>query len=305
MHVNPVAAHLEAYGLTVVRVNLESMFSMSQVVSLLWERGSAAYRVADRWFEPRQVVAAWWRKPHWDRVVREDSLVAATLQRECERANELIWDAIPSEAWLNDPMQMKVAAGKLRQWRIAVRQGFRTPATVVGSDWPAVRSLGDRAPGGIAVKAIDGTLVTETGLRALHTTRLDAASLAIVEAGTASFPGIFQEYVAKRREWRVTVVGSRIFAVEILARGEGADDWRRGDVDEVTFARADLPGRWMDACAEITRQLGLRYSAIDLIESDDGAMWFLEANPNGQFAWLDHLFEGGISRAIADELTAA
>jgi glutathione synthase/RimK-type ligase-like ATP-grasp enzyme len=65
-----------------------------------------------------------------------------------------------------------------------------------------------------------------------------------------------------------------------------------------------LPETVVAACIEVTAALGLRFSAIDLIQDRDGAYWFLEANPNGQWAWIENRTGLPIARAIVDELQA-
>jgi len=52
------------------------------------------------------------------------------------------------------------------------------------------------------------------------------------------------------------------------------------------------------------RLLGLRFAAIDLVLDQTGEYWFLEANPNGQWAWIESRTGLPISSAIVDELLA-
>ena len=49
-------------------------------------------------------------------------------------------------------------------------------------------------------------------------------------------------------------------------------------------------------------RLNLRYGAIDFICDQQGELWFLEINPNGQWAWIENLTGYPIAAAIADEL---
>ncbi len=56
-------------------------------------------------------------------------------------------------------------------------------------------------------------------------------------------------------------------------------------------------------CRALVRALNLRFGAIDLVRCD-GKVWFLEINPTGEWAWLEHVFGDRIASAIADELTA-
>jgi len=49
--------------------------------------------------------------------------------------------------------------------------------------------------------------------------------------------------------------------------------------------------------------LGLRYSAIDLIRTQDGDLVFLEVNPNGEWMWLEDMCGFPLRDAIIDALT--
>lgn len=45
--------------------------------------------------------------------------------------------------------------------------------------------------------------------------------------------------------------------------------------------------------------VGLRYGAFDFRVDRDGAPWFLECNPEGQYLWIEIETGLAISRAIA------
>lgn len=49
--------------------------------------------------------------------------------------------------------------------------------------------------------------------------------------------------------------------------------------------------------------LGLTYGAIDLIEDEQDVFWFLECNPNGQWAWIEQRTQLPIASAIVDWLS--
>jgi hypothetical protein len=48
--------------------------------------------------------------------------------------------------------------------------------------------------------------------------------------------------------------------------------------------------------------LRLRFAAVDLIVDPHGQVWFLEANPNGQWAWIEDATGLLITAAITDAL---
>ncbi|MCA9643039.1 MAG: hypothetical protein KC492_20215, partial [Myxococcales bacterium] len=45
--------------------------------------------------------------------------------------------------------------------------------------------------------------------------------------------------------------------------------------------------------------LGLRFGRLDFVLDKEGTLWFLEVNPNGQFAWLDTDGSDGMLTAVA------
>ncbi len=49
-------------------------------------------------------------------------------------------------------------------------------------------------------------------------------------------------------------------------------------------------------------RLGLRFGALDFLVTPDGEWYFLEINPNGQWAWIEQETGLPISDAIADAL---
>lgn len=55
-------------------------------------------------------------------------------------------------------------------------------------------------------------------------------------------------------------------------------------------------------CINLVKDLNLRFGAIDLVCDLDGDYWFLEINPNGQWAWIENQTKLPIASSIVDEL---
>jgi len=117
-------------------------------------------------------------------------------------------------------------------------------------------------------------------------------------------PVIFQAYVPKRVELRITVVGQQVFAAEIhsQATNHTRHDWRRYDLYQTPHAVHELPQEVAEMCVRLVEQLGLCYGAIDMVLTPDGRYVFLEINPNGQYLWIEGLTGLPISDAICDLL---
>jgi len=51
------------------------------------------------------------------------------------------------------------------------------------------------------------------------------------------------------------------------------------------------------------RETGHTFGRLDFLRDKEG-LWFLELNPNGQFAWLDPVGTQGVLKAVAAEILA-
>lgn len=81
-------------------------------------------------------------------------------------------------------------------------------------------------------------------------------------------------------------------------------DWRAWDLCDFSLRHEpiELPNRIAVSCQSITAHYGLSYSAIDLVLGQDGTYYFLEMNPNGQWAWIEHKTGYPIRDALIDRM---
>ena len=117
-------------------------------------------------------------------------------------------------------------------------------------------------------------------------------------------PVLFQAYVPKRVELRVTVVGQQVFAAEIHSQASHRTrhDWRRYDFFKTIYLPHELPREVERRCLQLVERLGLCYGAIDMILTPDNHYVFLEINPNGQYLWIENETGLAISDALCDLL---
>ena len=196
--------------------------------------------------------------------------------------------------WINNPKDTYIAENKAFQLHIAGTLGFRIPTTAIANYLPEPLS-GHPV---VAAKALDSFLVRQ-GEQDLffYTTPLPTSS--ITYDTCHDMPVIFQRYIDPKVDIRITVVGDRCFAAATEMPITG--DWRR-QRSNVRFCRADAPDDILAKCRALLRHLHLNYGAIDLVRQD-GHDYFLEINPTGEWAWLDDVFDGDITRALVDELS--
>jgi hypothetical protein len=78
-------------------------------------------------------------------------------------------------------------------------------------------------------------------------------------------PGLWQNYIEKKREWRITVVGDSFFEVTITTMSpEAAVDWRRYQEDErqVQFGRGRFPNKEKKKCIEYLNRSSCSVGAV-------------------------------------------
>jgi hypothetical protein len=239
-----------------------------------------------------------------DRVL--DPNLRSWIQKEAATCLSGLWSAAPW-FWVSHPQRIIEGQYKPCHLRRAVELGFTIPRTLISNDPDQILSFVDSCGGCVISKPLlHGTLQRGEKRYAIYTRMLRPPDVARLRR-TAFAPVIFQEYVPKWLELRVTVVGDRCFAAAIHSQQSPRSrvDWRRYDFEHTPYVPYRLPQDVRELCIALVRDLGLQYGALDLILRPDGSFVFLEINPVGQWGWVEFLTGLPISRALADLLTSA
>ena len=251
------------------------------------------------------VTSAYFRRP--GSPVVSDYLNDESAMRYCK----VEWDAMLSSAlnslgdrWLNSPLAILAAENKPKQMSLALTLGFSLPETLLTNDSEkAIEFVSKR--GAIAKPIREALVKNDDEERVIFTSRVNEAELLDLDSRClASSPVIFQEEIIKKSDVRVTVVGNKLFAVEIFSQefDDSKVDWRMGENPNIAHKEIELPVEIHEKCIAITSSLNLIYGAIDLVIDCEDKYWFLEINPNGQWAWIEHRTGLPISKSIVDEL---
>ena len=225
----------------------------------------------------------------------------AIIDLECRQMRRSFLEVLcPAAFWVN-PLHRQEPS-KPAQLVAALRCGFQVPRTLASNDPAEILAFVRAAPGPVVFKTFCSlaptTVVTEELIAEPELLRWT--------------PGIYQHYVEKHYEVRVTVVGNRVFAVRIdsQATARGKVDWREaqrtpgGRPSDLTFETVALPGFIEECCQRLMRSLGLVYGTIDLILTPARKHVFLEVNPSGQFLFADSEAGVPILDALAQMLLA-
>ncbi len=117
-------------------------------------------------------------------------------------------------------------------------------------------------------------------------------------------PSMFQEYIEKDYELRITVIGNEVIPIAIYSQDSEISkvDFRRYDFEKVKYEYKKVPDEVSNLCLAMLSHYGLNFGAFDFIKDKKGRYIFLELNPNGQWLWLEQLSGYKISEVLADYL---
>ncbi len=241
------------------------------------------------------VGAVWWRRPHQCSVAPGSRPTDDEFrQAECDSfVQGLLW-SIPA-LWVNEPGAERRAARKLVQLELATRAGLVVPETLVTNDPAEAAEFVASRPGSVIYKR------TGTQRGEFSETRIvdDRALQRLGSIRTA--PTTFQDYIEPEADLRIVWIAGKELTVRIDSRaGLGRIDSRLDT--SVGFAPYQLPISVSVALASLMTDLGLIFGVVDIRIGVNGEFYFLEVNPQGQFAYLEIKTGLPIFRALADLL---
>jgi len=112
----------------------------------------------------------------------------------------------------------------------------------------------------------------------IYTTPVDAR---LIDSSVAHTAHLFQEWVPKEYEVRVTVVDDRLFAARIDAKSATAlVDWR-SDYENVTYTLWEVPTTVKLSVMSLLDRLQLRFGTLDFVVTPANEWVFLEFTDRG------------------------
>jgi hypothetical protein len=233
-----------------------------------------------------------------------DPQLRAASAREIRAVVEGLLGALPVFQ-LDGLWTVRRASSKQLQARLARKAGLDVPRTLTTNDPAAVRTFAASCRRGLVAKMLSSFAVKGEGSeQVVFTSEVAPGDLDDLD-GLALCPTTFQEKIEKKLEYRVTVVGTQVFAsaVDSQASAITATDWRRDGAGLADAWRPrPLPRAIEDRLVDVMNGLGLQYGAADIIQTPDDRFVFLEVNPVGEYFWLDAQHGGAISRTLAEVL---
>ena len=117
-----------------------------------------------------------------------------------------------------------------------------------------------------------------------------------------AYPWFLQEQVQASADITVAYVNGKTFAYSC--------ERTTSDVDCRTVAKffqwapIQLAATELESIQAFMRRARLNFGRLDFLRGNDGELYFLEVNTNGQWGWLDYKGDNGLVDAIVGEILA-
>jgi glutathione synthase/RimK-type ligase-like ATP-grasp enzyme len=301
-HVASVVRSLEDGGAQFAL--LDTFGSLSDGLRLDVATG-VSLQVGDGKWNTREFGAVWWRqKPRFvvPTATADHLYDYFFVHREWNHVIDFLAEETAGAFAINLRDRANFANNKLTQLKVAVECGFKVPETIVSNDVSAVASF---VSGGGSQRCVYKPLtpyMPPSGM-ITYTSEIDIKQITSSPDTLRVAPGIFQKFIEKNYELRVTVVGDKTFSARIDPHHsvDSAVDWRKTIFDDI-YLEHDLEPELNERILAIHRRFGLFFCAYDLIVDRSGAAYLLDVNPAGQWMWLESRLNYPISKHIAAAL---
>ncbi len=230
----------------------------------------------------------WYRRP--TRILPRDDLPGMEqtfIQRE---ANAGIWGWLRGlqAFWVNHPDAVRAAGHKPEQLQRAAALGLSIPHSLVTSEPEALKQFYEECHGNVIYKLMGYPWYTDKDELPISTYTSLVSSEMLAEAYRVTATAhLFQEFVVKKCDVRVTIIGEEVFATAIYPLSEETQIDFRVDYGKLSHAPHVLPDHVRARLLALTRSYRLAYAGIDLLLTPDDRYIYLELNALGQFGWLE------------------
>jgi len=249
------------------------------------------------------ITAVWWRfKPLLTNYPKDigEFETQNFIRREWQLTLEPLKHYLKDCFWINRRESDSLVRNKPYQLDLAVQHGFKIPKGIISNNYPSIAEITDGFEK-FLYKPLSYFIIPPD--RVLYSSMMTAKELAVKKKNIELAPCIFQEYIEKDFEVRITIVGTTVFPVKINSQKHHKTkfDWRK-DQQKLEYETLDLSPEFTSQLLKLHDTFGIFYGAYDFIVSPDGTYHFLEVNPAGQWLWLERAVDLNISERIADAL---
>lgn len=304
---NSVKKELELIGETIISFK-QDLCLRGEYLSFICDKNNSKHLIKcdGKFYNADEFRSIWYIKPMLPKSLLKykPESHAAFINKQFYTVRESLGLVLEEKIWLNDLWQMQRAENKIFQLKTAQFLGLEVPKTIFSSNPKEIKEF-YHSNRKTVIKTISPTIILD---HVFYTNLLNDENIKNLTSAKYC-PAIYQEYIEKKYELRITIVGEKIFAAKIFSQEDIATsvDWRvRPLVNDfqVRMETTELPAEVSRVLIKYMKLLGLRFGCIDMIVTKDDRYVFLEINPNGQWYFVQLNTEMKIAKEIAFLLTS-
>ncbi|MBA2649205.1 MAG: hypothetical protein H0U75_06310 [Legionella sp.] len=235
----------------------------------------------------------WWRRPRRPKIpdnLHEQDKNFAKIE------NSIYHDSIPfllneGACWINPIASHQKTRSKIVQLKLAQQCRFKIPETLITNSPEDIKAfLLANKKNNIIYKPFSPHYwagINET--RIVYTDKISMDDLPSDQMLQA-VPGIYQKYIEKKYELRVTCFGTHIQAIKIDSQNSSSPtDWRKIPRNDLQISEVQLPQPIKNKIILYMIKMGVVFGCFDFIVTPNDEYIFLELNEQGQFLWVEEL----------------
>lgn len=253
--------------------------------------------------EIKKIKSVWWRlKPNLTSIpeTQEEFERTKFIHREWQLTLEPLKYFLKECFWINRREADSLARNKPFQLEIAQKNGFIIPNSIISNNSSDVVTKANEFKKAV-YKPLSYFIIPPD--RVLYSSIMPLHEVGEKAANIEQAPCIFQEYIDKDFELRITILGEKIFPVKIKSQKnkEAKFDWRKDQIN-IEYEEFELPQEIEKKLLKVHKDFNIFYGAYDFIVDPTGGYHFLEVNPAGQWLWIEEKLNLNISESIAEAL---
>lgn len=218
---------------------------------------------------------------------------------------------IERSRWINDPWLENRVDCKIFQSQLAQEIGLKIPQFIISENYNELISFYNYHQGAIikplsdaSLAQIDGKYVNQENVLTNDFLAPYANDFTLLQKNELrtlnNTPTFLQQKINKIADIRVTVVDDKIFAAIMPFVKNTKIDFRLNNNKNIS--KYDLPNDIQEKLFELVRRMGMRFASCDLVLTETGDLFFLEANVQGNWLWTENSAKLPISMTIATAL---
>ena len=270
-------------------------FNIDKPEDFAWDFHRAGFRIADKAngkeITDKSITSFYLRKPMYFDLIDVPSFGCAENWRR-EETDELFNDFFrecQSRGLVALVRSQNNKYGKLRQLLVAQKHFHVAPWHFFHGELPD-----ELKHGRWVVKSMTSAMIGKDKMFLVKEVPPSALDLA--------WPWFVQERIEGEEEVTVVYIDGKTFAANAPRDSFGSEDSRKSLMENPTaWPQCELSPDDERAIKSFMGETCYRFGRFDFIRKD-GELWFLELNPNGQWAWLDEKNERGLVSMIADAI---